>query len=193
LLKKIMKKYGIDFDGTLANTNQFKSIWIKQNLGITIPPELTDKTNCIPLIGEENYRRMIEIVFERGPTLEAPEIPGALNGLRQLADRGELYLVTMRGTKRLAYANEWLTQKGAMRYFSGIGMIERPDGTKKTKEKLCQELSLDVLIDDDLRHLIQINLPNFKKIWFRNQVSGELATSPGIYVARSWQDVVQEA
>ena len=51
-------KIGIDFDGTIADTNTAKSYWIKKNIGLSIPPYQCDKTTCLQYIKKEDYKIM---------------------------------------------------------------------------------------------------------------------------------------
>ena len=48
---------GIDFDGTIADTNQVKAEWIKKKLRIDLPPSKCDRSQSVPIIGLENYKK----------------------------------------------------------------------------------------------------------------------------------------
>lgn len=182
-------KYGVDYDGTIADTNSIKVAWIKKNLGIDVVPWKTDKTSCVPIIGAENYERM-EIVYERELTLKAGEIPGAIRSLLTLARRGEIYLVTARPVRRLAFAKEWLLSRGVLDLFRGIKTSVGANGEKRTKEQICRELGLDVLIDDDERHLRDNQMPGLRRILIKSGSPEKVELPNGMGYARSWDEVV---
>ncbi len=186
-----MTKYGIDFDGTISNTTIRKSEWILERLGIVVAPWNTDKTSCVPVIGLQNYELMGEEVYEREGTLKTPEIEGAIEGLARLARENELYLITFRSPRRTEFSKEWLAARDALKYFSGFGEIMSPSGEKKIKEMVCRELGLAGLVDDDTRHLLKIQLPDFKKVLIKAG-SDQVYSLPGdILLARNWPEVVE--
>lgn len=91
----------IDYDGTIADTNTEKSIWIRENLGREISPWDCDRTDCVPLIGEEAYIAMGNFVYDRDSTLKAGFVPDAAESVRLLATKHTLYLLSARGNTRL--------------------------------------------------------------------------------------------
>lgn len=183
-----MVKYGVDFDGVIANTNLAKSDWIRRNLNVDVEPWKTDRTLCLPIIGIEAYKKMSDYVFSRDSTLLMKEVHGALSGIACLARHADLYLVTMRSGERMDSAKEWLRQMDILRYFKGFGDIRCSDGSIKTKMDLRSELSLDVMIDDDERHLISRGTEE-KLILFKNGVSRDYSVPNGVDLATSWDDV----
>ena len=58
-----------------------------------------------------------------------------------------------------------------------------------SKQEICGNYNFDAIIDDDQRHLGEINLPNFKKILLKNGAE-ETEKVDGLYVARNWSDVI---
>ncbi len=183
-----MVKYGLDFNGVLADTNRAKSDWIRRNLNIEVEPWKTDKTLCVPIIGAEAYEGMSDYVFSRNSTLLMQEVPGALSGVACLSRHADLYLVTMRSGKRMDYAKEWLEQMDILGHFTGFGDIRRPDGTTKTKVELAREFGLDVMIDDDERHLVS-GVAKEKLILFKNGASSDYTVPNGVDLATNWEDV----
>lgn len=182
-------RIGVDYDGTISDIVVSKSRWIKENLGLEVPPWKTDRTSCVPIIGLDNYTKMGNLVYGREFTLGASEVPLAVDGLFKLAKMGELYLVTMRHTHKLGFAKEWLELKGLLGCFAGFGVMKNLDGTKKTKGQVCKDFSLDVLVDDDESHLAGISIPNFKKILLKNGSTEQYTLPKDIHLARSWPEV----
>ena len=81
-------------------------------------------------------------VFEREGTLNVEEVPGALNAIKKLSQQAELYVVTARPERRMAYAQEWLESKGVLSCFKAL---RSSSGTSKAA--VCTEIGADILID----------------------------------------------
>jgi hypothetical protein len=181
----ILMKIGIDYDGTIADTGTMKSAWIRENLGKEVESWNTDRTTCVPVIGMEAYAKMGDAVYERELTLKAPLIDGAAEALARIAQIGEVYLITARGERRISFAREKLECKGLARYFSGFASSHG-----RTKEQVCSELGLDVIIDDDARHLEKISLQGLRKILIKCGSTEETELANGVEYAKSWQEAV---
>lgn len=177
-------KIALDFDGLMARTSITKTNWISENVPNwkelleklqigeklkmpkeavkkidSIPPWLTDRINCIPVIGKDNYEKMSLEIY--GPlTLQTPEIEGVKEGINDLAKRGhELIILTSRRREHLEFVRKWLEEKGMDDLFSEIHSVRETDN----KVPFCVGRKVDVLIDDELRFL-RGNAPNLLKI-----------------------------
>ena len=141
---------GLDYDGTIADTNALKSAWIRQNLGLEVPPWRTDRTLCVSLIGLEAYERMGKVVYSPTMTMQADEVPGAAAAIRELSCRYRLYIVTARNQEQIASCRAWLEKRGMARYIAGyLSSAERAsDGSRVNKSELCRHYGIQVLIDD---------------------------------------------
>ena len=114
---------GIDFDGTIADTNAAKSVWIKRELGIDVPPYLCDRTSCAPIIGESEYNMMCVQVYSRNATLRLPPVPGALEAIAELQNNNELIVVTARINDMLDSARIWLLRHSETSKLELVGVI----------------------------------------------------------------------
>jgi hypothetical protein len=175
----------IDYDGTIGNTNQEKANWILAHLGRIVSPWDCDRTNCVPIIGLEAYEAMGEDVFDRERTIQANEVPGALDALRRLAIMADLFIVTARAEPRLSYAREWLASKGVL---PCIKDIRSSKGT--TKAAICAEIGADMLIDDDARHVNGIEANHLCKILLQIGRREKPELAPGVIFCGSWQEVL---
>jgi hypothetical protein len=178
-------RIGLDFDGTIADTNAVKSAWIKVELGMHVPPYLCDRTSAVPIIGEENYRRMREQVYSEKNTSQFVPVAGLDAALTEMSRHSEFVLVTARGNLRLVRA--WLKSRGFLK------RIQMSDQTTNHQKKLevCFELGIDLLVDDDSRHLPSsdgsIHGILFKPGSPRSYRVGDLP------ICRSWEAVAQFA
>ncbi|MBN1583684.1 MAG: hypothetical protein JXA89_23460 [Anaerolineae bacterium] len=177
----------IDYDGTIADTNREKSKWIKVQMGIDVSPWHCNRTDCVPIIGEEAYRRLGDWVYERESTLQAEAVPGALDALRTLAESAELCIVTARPERRIGFAREWLAREGVLHL---IREIRTSKGTSKAE--VCSSIEADVLVDDDVRHLHKVDVEGLQRIWLQHGREGEADGGPGVIFCASWRHVLDQ-
>ena len=150
----------VDYDGTIANTNAEAMKWIKTHVGRDVEPWQCNRTDCVPLIGKSPYEGMNDYVYERESTLAAAEVPGAANALRALTFVGDVFVVTNRPLRRIAYAREWLERMGL-----ALSIREIITSHDSSKEQVCQQIGAHVLIDDDVRHLRDVRLEGLRRVW----------------------------
>ncbi len=181
-----MKKLALDFDGTIANTNIIKSALIREKFGITIPPWQCDHTLCTPQIGEEAYREISSIVFEEESTLATPPLNGAVETIQKLAEKFDLYLLTARPERRLVYARQWLINYRIERCFQKLLSSRLPDGGFILKLQICQENQLDLLIDDDSRHLTVPGYENILRLLMKDGYESGLDLPEEVIIISNW-------
>ena len=105
-------RFGLDFDGTIADTNAMKSDWIRDRIGLEIPAWLCSHYECYPYLGDL-YREMSGVVYSEEWTHRTPPISGAIEAVRTLAKVGEVHLVTMRPGDWMVHAEKWLEEHGS--------------------------------------------------------------------------------
>jgi hypothetical protein len=171
----------LDYDGVIADTNQIKSDWIAENLGLDVPPWLCDRTECVPIIGLENYNRMSPIVYGREASLRAQPVPGALEAVRALQRTYRLIIVTARTTEQIQWTREWLRQQRVEDAFGDI--LSSSGGIAKAE--IVRQIGAIALIEDDVRHLLKWPEIRFVRIHLSPHVQGN-ASEPGIAAASDW-------
>jgi len=175
----------IDYDGTIADTNAEKVKWIRDNLGRDIDGWVCNRTECVPLVGEGEYNRMGDFVYERESSLQAPEVPGATAALRELAVQHELHVLSARTPERLAFSREWLEQRGVLSLFAAIHTSR---GT--TKSDVCRRIGAGALIDDDARHLAKVDVPGLERVLLQAGRVDPPARGKGVAFFNGWGQVV---
>lgn len=140
----------LDFDGVLCLSNAVKSEWIRANLGRDIPPEQCDRAECSALISVADYERAKAEAYERDGTLRAPAVAGAIDGVRALAARARLVLLTARPAARMGYAREWLARQGIADCFVEWRSCT-DDG--RAKIEIAHALGAVAMVDDDTSQL----------------------------------------
>lgn len=142
-------RIAIDFDGVIADIPKSKSEWIRNRLGIHVPPWKTDREKCIPIIGEGFYAEMTEKVYK--DIDEAVEVKDAGKSLEELKNDGNLlYFVTSRTQERMQFALEWLKLKQMHSYFDDFYCA----ADDPSKALFIEKHKIDAIIDDELRFLL---------------------------------------
>lgn len=184
--EKIAMIVAIDYDGTIADTNRQKMIWIHANLGIEVEPWQCNRTDCVPLIGREAYERMGMDIYERECSLRAPEVPGALDALCRLSAGASLHVVTARPPRIMAFAREWLQKRGI------DGCVEDVVSSEGTsKSEICARIGARFLIDDDVRHLQDAEPVGLVRLLMQEGREKPPASVPGILFCGGWGEVVR--
>ncbi len=185
------RRFGIDYDGVVADTSVIKARWIREHLGQVVAPWQTDRETCEEIIGNR-YNDLSEAVYSRPLTLAAPEVPGAIYALYKLDQIGDVYLVTARPPKRLNSARDWLEKFKLIEYFTDLVSTRDDKGNEVSKGELCQKLELDVLIDDELRYLVEAaNYHKLRRILLKNGCTDRIRVPRGIEFTRSWREVLE--
>jgi len=176
----------IDYDGTIGDTNREKVKWIAANLGQAVSPWHCSRTDCVPIIGLAAYERMGNHVYERESTLQANEVPGALDALRALSRKAVLHVVTARPEARVPHAREWLASQGGLPLIAGVH-----SSAGSSKSAVCAAIGASILIDDDVRHLRQVEVAGLHRILLQDGRDDVPDCGPGVTPCRSWQDVLE--
>lgn len=180
-----MIKVAVDYDGTIADTNLVKSEWLKRNMNIEVDPWRCDRTTCETIVGREKYNEMAKYVYGRELSLGASEVRGARGGLKQLKKLGSVFLMTARDDKMLPWAEMWLAEHGLR---DDIDKVITNSGQPKLK--LCHEYEINVLIDDDQRHVFEPEPVDIKRILLKNGMDGNLDVPEYVALCRDWGEVI---
>lgn len=180
----------LDYDGVIADTNAVKSRWIRRHLRRDVPPWETDRTNCVRLIGIEDYLKMAPHAYGWRASLSARPVAGARRALRTLAARCRVYLLTARRGSMLRGCREWLRRNGLDRHIEGYLTGGHADGRGEGKAALCARLGLRALVDDDERHFTGVDDPAVLRILFKNGARGRVKVPRGSRLFTRWSDLL---
>jgi len=131
--------------------------------------------------------------FQRYPgSLEGGPLPGALEAIRQLKDRFALVVVTSRQVAITIETKIWLHQyfpdvfSGV--YFANYHNEREP---RLTKSELCQQLGIEMLVDDHLDYVTECAGQGMKAILFGDYPWNQADNLPeGVSRAGGWDEVV---
>lgn len=112
------------------------------------PPWLTDRYNCIPIIGKDNYEDMSSIVYG----METPMVDGVREGLMDLVNEGhKLSIATHRRPNDFDVAAKIMKENGVLCLFRGEYHLIRG---QDSKVNYGVSKNKDGHVDDEARCLI---------------------------------------
>lgn len=174
-------RIAIDFDGTIADTNSLKSKWVSVELGEVIPPYLCDRTSLVPIIGEANYEQMCQTVYSEASTARLVPIEGSYLALKEMSQQAQIHLFTARN-ESFPFALDWLARNRFSKYLhSGNGPMHG------TKLQACLVLGINLLIDDDSRHLPPTSDSSVQGILFKYGAPSSYRLGE-LEICRSWNE-----
>jgi hypothetical protein len=184
-------KFALDFDGTIANTNEMKSKLIGERLGIEIPGWKCDRTLCVPIVGLDVYNEIADEVYDRPSTLRTPPVDDAPDFIKKLAGIAELYLLTARPGHRMAFAMEWLEKYEIKDCFKDFFTSHIDEKQWRLKLDICREQHFDLLMDDDQRHFEVDGNDEIIKVLIKNGCHSEIELPEATKLVRDWNEFYQ--
>ncbi len=180
-------RIGVDFDGTIADTNTLKSAWIEGETGQQLPSWSCDRTSCVRHIGREMYERMSAELCTAERTLAIGVVDGALEAIESIRNVHELLVVTTRPNDVVELVQDWLKQYSQT---AGLRLANLGDG-RRAKVDACKAHSITALIDDDERHLLSCPSASVLPFLFKHGAPSSFS-HPELRVYRSWPGVLTE-
>lgn len=135
---------------------------------------------------EEVHRRLNEIQLSDGYAQVVPYTE-AIESVKRLARSHELHMITARPEGIMG-----VTQRMIEKYFPGYFTSVRHVGPTGSKGDECAALRADVLIDDNIRHLVSAKACGTAiRLWFGHYPWHTEVPEPGIVTARcnDWAEV----
>jgi hypothetical protein len=175
---------GVDFDGTIADTNRGKAVWIERELGLSVEPYMCDRTCCVEVIGDREYERLSAEVYNEENTRCLQPVPGVLEALEKLRRLHTILVVTARTEATLRSALDWMARYGETR---GLRCMGVPTPTVP-KSEMCLREGVTVLVDDDERHVCRADPVGIRGILLKNGAPADF-TRKGLTVCRCWPEV----
>jgi 5'(3')-deoxyribonucleotidase len=182
-----MPVLGVDYDGTIADANRMKAKWVLENLNFKVPSWKCSRALLAPLIGFENYEELSRVVYGKEWSLNAPPVEGAIEGLRELRRLGKVYIVTVRSESGIRWAMEWMKSQKIINLVEGF-----ISASERSKDEICRNHSLNVLVDDDIRHLTNMK-GDFLKILIKAGGPRKWPDCPeDVQYVSSWEELLSK-
>jgi len=181
--------------------------WLRENLSDedikdqartveSIQPYECSRTVLVPIIGEDSYNEMVRFVYSMNGKLRIKQVDGALDGVRELANMGDVYVVSARNPQQTKNTREWLNLHSFYKHLVDVASTEDPKYADVSKVEDSKKVGIGVhlgarmFVDDDERHMPQNPVDGLDCLLF-----GPLERNAGkhIIVAKNWSDVVKYA
>lgn len=121
-------------------------------------------------------------------------VDGAAEGLRILATRYELHVVTARPSNVRRQTIAWIDQN-CPDLFAAVHLTGSPHkaaGAERQKSAVCREIGACAFIDDAIHNVEDVHAAGIRTLLFHSPAN-RLATPPtGVLRVHSWADVVAE-
>ena len=132
--------------------------------------------------------------FQRYPgSLEGGPLPGALDAIGGLKSRYKLVVVTSRQISITCETEAWINIHFP-NVFDGVyfANYHNEQAPRLTKAEVCQEIGVDLLIDDHLDYVRECAGQGIKAILFGDYPWNQAEGLPdGVVRAHNWQEVVK--
>lgn len=157
-----MDNIAFDFDGVIANTDEFKRKWFLNNTNIFL--KKVDKTNIFRDLSkyykkaEINYlyNEMAAEVFKKDILVQTKPMDDNIGDyLEQLRKNHKLLIITKRPNDMLNWINDWLSTNEIGSYFDKI-----ISSANTKKYKIALNNNVNILVDDDISNLSNKNIPH---------------------------------
>lgn len=175
-------RFGIDFDGVIVDHRPHK-LRLAGELGVALEPWQTNSNLLHAYMPDEaTYRKLQEPLYG-ALTVEAPPIPGALEGLARLP--GEVFVISARRPGNEASALGWMAKNGLLDIVPRERVIFCEGG--RDKRGHCERLGVSMFLDDRLSYLGHLPA-TLKRVLFDDDGIAHRLDVPGdVRVARDWQ------
>lgn len=117
-------------------------------------------------------------------------IDGAEEVLNRLKENNELYIVTSRQEDVIKETEEWV-DKNFPKIFKKIYFTNQysRSGIETTKQKVCDDLDMDILIEDNLKYAEECSRPDRKIFLFDKPWNQSEKLPPNVKRIYSWKEI----
>ena len=185
-------KIGVDLDDTLSQTMSAIVNFHNNTYGTNLVLEkLKDGASYKSWGGtlEDDIKKIHD--FHLSPYgLDLPTVKGAYEVLKKLKKNNELYIITARNDDIRKDTEEWVN-KNYPNIFTGIYFTNHfaNNSATTTKRKVCDDLDIDIFIDDNLQYVIDCIKQN-RKAYLMDYPWNENGKLPeGVKRIYSWKEI----
>ncbi len=194
-MKKSPLTIGIDLDDVLLDFNSSLCVFHNQKYGTNY--KLSDITKFrfeeIWNITFEQIVARIAEFYEHDLHWNSTPIPGAVSAIEKLQQKHRLIIVTAKPDSLKDKTAEWLQMHYGNAFASVhfIGSLHgNKDGKKRTKREVCDELGIDMFIEDSMENAVNIASPTrpvflLDKPWNQGELVGNIKRVKG------WEGVME--
>jgi 5'(3')-deoxyribonucleotidase len=184
-------KIGIDLDDVLSESTAALIEFHNNTYGTNY--KMSDLKNYVWEVWSDTLNKSIEKIekFNRTAYLKnIKPIPRVRKILEKIKKNNELYIITGRADDITKETEEWV-KKYYPNIFSKIFFTNQfsLDAISTTKKIMCNNLDLDILVEDNLENAIECSAPN-RKIYLLDYPWNQTEKLPeGIKRVNSWKEI----
>ena len=138
----------------------------------------------------------IEKVYNFNRTVSFKNIEpvgGAKKSINELKEKNELFIITSRPQDTKENTKEWLEKNFpntfSKVYFTGDFVN---DGHLKTKKEICDDLDIDILIEDSGNYANDCTNSKRKVFLFNKPWNKDITIKEGVIRINSWKEIVEK-
>lgn len=177
----------VDLGGTVEDSWSYKRIWYKAR-GFDLGPLPQGRREVIrDTDGRTDlYDQMVAEVYCDASIAKHHAVEGAKAGLKELAQRHELVILSSRKEEKRAATIGWLAAQSLEVFFKDVLCL----GDNGNKLRWCAEHGADFLVDDDLRHLeTHMEARDVTTIHYCSSAEPARKMPAGVFCAKNWERV----
>lgn len=184
---------GIDIDSTTNKAHFFNIIHGRefcQKYNCYSSEEL-DKINVKDMfhLSDAMYKKYMDEYFKWNVNFNVPEL-GAPENIRLINRHNTISVVTARDDNYEGAYNGSMMKRDTIRWFQKYDIpVDKFYFGSKDKAKVCKENDIDILIDDDPKHIISCSESGIPVIIFSQSYNEYLIHYPNTLYARNWYEI----
>lgn len=178
-------RLGLDFDGVIADTIPAMIAYARLRLGIELTPTECIVPEGIERLGVVPYRALVAATHDTTYSLTFEPTAGATEGLRSLAKRHELFIVTAREGAAFANAERWIEAHGLRTCFAAVRSSAGP-----RKSQMVDDLRLECFVDDVPRTFRNWSARAWPLLWTAEHNRDHPVEAPTVRVA-GWEELAE--
>lgn len=187
-------KIGIDLDDVLSKSTAAFIEFYNNTYGTNIKIENKEKYGWWELVDvpREEYEKRVHEFYTTHYFQETDPVDGAKEILKKLKNNNELCIITARGNNIKEVTEKWV-EKYFPNIFSKIYFTSQFElgAIQTTKSAICNDLNIDIFIEDNLEFAESCIKPN-RKVYLLNYPWNQADKLPnGIKRVRSWEEIGQ--
>ena len=185
-------KIGIDLDDVLSKSTAAFIKFHNNTYGTNIKIENKEKYGWWELVDvtREEYEKRVHEFYTMSYFTNTEPVLGAKDVLEKLKINNELFIITARGEIIKETTEKWV-KKNFPNIFSKIYFTSQFElgAIQTTKAAICNNLDIDIFIEDSLQFALDCNQPNRKVYLLDYPWNQTDKLSDGIKRVYSWDEI----
>ncbi len=181
-------KVAIDIGGTIEDTWEYKRNWFMQK-GYDIGSSPIGRREIISITQRDTnfYLEMVKDVYSDDSIIEHKLVEGVKEALQNISKIVDITLLSSRNYTKKELTLKWIKNNDLYQYINNLVFI----GDEGNKIEWCSKHAIDILIDDDIRHLAPKNYNlKFERILFNSsKITLKNNNNPKFKTYSMWKDI----